>query len=245
MSEKKEHSPTADNHSTEATDLSRRNFIKVVGVFTLSTGAAPLLSCDTVPVVETDYPPSMGYILVDSKKCQGCLTCMIACSIVHEGCVNLSLARLQVVQNPFSAWPDDTAINQCHQCADAPCVEACPAEALFIDRDNGNIRLVDKSRCIGCGFCVQACPFEVERPVVAPDPAFDNAPKSRKCDLCQNAQFHWSEQGGGIDGVQTCVAVCPVNAIQFTTEIPNQQGNQGYDVNLRNANWGNLGYPTT
>ena len=102
MSENKENSPTADNTSNEAPDVSRRNFIKVVGVFTLSAGAAPLISCEEIPVV-SDFPPSMGYILVDSKKCQGCMTCMIACSVVHEGCVNLSLARLQIVQNPFSS----------------------------------------------------------------------------------------------------------------------------------------------
>ena len=41
--------------------------------------------------VTMNIPPAMGYILVDSKKCQGCQCCMMACSLVHEGEVNLSL----------------------------------------------------------------------------------------------------------------------------------------------------------
>lgn len=244
MTEKKGFPPTP-NHSTDQPDLSRRNFIKVAGVFTLAASSAPLISCDEITVVDTELPPSMGYILVDSKKCQGCMTCMIACSLVHEGAVNLSLARLQVVQNPFAGWPDDITINQCHQCADAPCVKECPTNALFVDKENGNVRLVDKDLCIGCGFCLQACPFEVERPVVAPDAEYDNARKSRKCDLCQNAPYHWSSEGGGVNGQQTCVAVCPVDAIQFTVDMPRQGSNQGYDINLRDANWGNMGFSTS
>ena len=170
---------------------------------------------------------------------------MIGCSLVHEGAVNLSLARLQVVQNPFSGWPNDIAINQCHQCLDAPCVSECPTNALFVDQQNGNVRLVNKDLCIGCGFCLQACPFEVERPVVASDPSAGNALKSRKCDLCQNARYHWSAEGGGVNGLQTCVSVCPVDAIQFTIDMPRQGSNQEYDINMRDASWGNLGFSTS
>ena len=46
-------------------------------------------------------PASQGYLLVDTKKCQGCATCMLACSLVHEGKQSLYLARIQVLQNPF------------------------------------------------------------------------------------------------------------------------------------------------
>jgi hypothetical protein len=44
-------------------------------------------------------PASEGYLLVDTKKCQGCVSCMLACSLVHEGIASLSLARIQVLQN--------------------------------------------------------------------------------------------------------------------------------------------------
>ena len=58
--------------------------------------------------------------------------------------------------------------------------------------------------------------------------------KSSKCDLCVNASF-WSEQGGP-NGKQACVEVCPMRAIKLVKEMPQQMGNAGYDVNLRNEN---------
>jgi protein NrfC len=225
--------------------LSRRNFIKVVGMFTLSASGAPLLGKAVSEAHALEFPASVGYILVDSAKCQGCYTCMIACSLAHEGCVNLSLARIQVIQNPFASWPNDITINQCHHCVEADCVEACPTGALKIDAQHGNTRLVDKSLCVGCGLCVQACPAQVERPILAPDNAYGGRLKSRKCDLCQNAAHHYIPGGGGYNGVQVCAAVCPVDAIKFTTARPTQGGNAGYDFNLRDATWQDLGFLTS
>ncbi len=230
------------------TELSRRRFMQVVGVFTLTAGTASLLSCETpaAPNPETPENPkdaSMGYILVDSRKCQGCLTCMIACSLAHEGCVNLSMARLQVTQNPFQPFPDDIAVHQCRQCLEAPCIDACPTGALTIDRDHGNVRVVDTSLCVGCGRCHKACIFEPERPAIAPDPLYGGRLRSRKCDLCQNASHHFDPKGGGINGIQICAAVCPLNAIEFTTIMPTPQ-NGGYDINLRDNSWGILGFAT-
>ena len=66
--------------------------------------------------------------------------------------------------------------------------------------------------------------------------------KGRKCDLCANTPYHWDVAGGGPDGKQACVEVCPVGAIQFTKEIPIQQGDKGYRVNLRTKNWRKLGF---
>lgn len=223
--------------------LTRRNFLQVVGVFTVSAGVGTLLGCEPLPEEpDASEPACMGYIVVDSRKCQGCLTCMIACSLAHEGCVNLSRARLQITQSSFACWPEDITINQCHQCLDALCVKACPTGALIIDTENGNIRLVDQSLCVGCGRCFKACPFEPERPVLAPESAFEKRLKSRKCDLCLNAAYHFHPDGGGVDGIQTCVAVCPMNAIMFTTVAP---GEDGYDINLRDWKWAQLGFTIT
>jgi protein NrfC len=182
-------------------------------------------------------PASEGYLLVDFKKCQGCLSCMLACSLVHEGTENLSLARIQVLQNSFAKFPDDLSMAQCRQCVESPCVDACPAEALYVDKKNGNIRIVDMKKCIGCKACVHACPFEPSRALWDP-----YKKKALKCDLCSNAPF-WSEKGG-VKGKQACVEVCPLNAIQFTKKIPEQKGDAGYKVNLRGESWKKLGYPT-
>ena len=77
--------------------------------------------------------------------------------------------------------------------------------------------------------------------MVAPDPLFGGTLKSRKCDLCLNAPYHWDPAGGGVEGQQACVASCPMGAIKFTTKTPEQEGNDGYNVNMRGILWGDLG----
>lgn len=214
--------------------ISRRKFLKVAGKAALAAGVLPNLIWldDAIAAI----PASEGYLLVDTKKCQGCLSCMLACSLVHEGTENLSLARIQILQNSFERFPDDLTMAQCRQCVEPPCVEACPEKAISVDKRNGNVRIVDLKKCIGCKACVQACPFEPSR-------ALWNADKKKalKCDLCSNASF-WSEKGG-VKGKQACVEVCPLKAIQFAKKIPEQKGDTGYKVNLRGESWKKLGYP--
>jgi len=223
---------------------SRRDFLRISRNAVVGAGVAGVASgLIWLDGAVAAVPVSGGYLLVDTKKCQGCLSCMLACSLVHEGEENLSLARIQIIQNPFESFPDDLTIEQCRQCVDPACVTACPTKALTVDAERGNVRLVDKTKCIGCGACVQACPYMPSRPVMAPDDEFGGALKSRKCDLCAEAPYHWDEAGGGINGKQACVEVCPVKAIKFTREIPVQEGDGGYKVNLRDRTWLRLGYP--
>lgn len=228
-------------------DLSRRKFLHVIGVFAVSVSSAGLLGCEPNPDATGCDPETpttgvcMGYILVDSAKCQGCLTCMSACSLANEGVASLSLARIQVLVDAFANYPNDVRISQCRQCEDPKCVEACPTGAMFVDSEHGNIRMVDPQACVGCGRCIKACPFEPEKPIVAPDERFDGRPRSRKCDLCLNAPYHFSPEGGGIEGLRTCESLCPMQAIQFTQLVPTE----GYDVNLRDRKWKQLGFDVT
>lgn len=230
--------------------ISRRHFLKYSGTIIFIVGAGSFIPANAGygkqlnrDEIESEIPPSQGYLLVDTRKCQGCTSCMLACTLVHEGVENLSLARIQVIQNPFESYPDDVTIAQCRQCVDPPCVKVCPTEALRADSAFGNVRIIDRSKCIGCGDCIDACPYTPSRPVVAPDENYDDEPKARKCDLCANTPYHWDAAGGGPDGKQACVEVCPVGAITFTKKIPEQQGDEGYLVNLRTTNWWRLGYP--
>jgi protein NrfC len=190
-------------------------------------------------------PPADGYLLVDIEKCQGCVSCMLACSLIHEGVESLSLSRIQIVQDSFASFPGDLTIGQCRQCVDPACVKVCPTSALTADARYGNVRMVNREECIGCGLCHDACPYTPSRAFLAADEAYDGEAKSRKCDLCANAPYHWDDAGGGPDGKQACVAVCPVGAIAFTKEIPEQEGDGGYSVNLRDEIWASLGYPTS
>jgi len=225
------------NTIKESSDYSRRDFLSLSKNMLIGTGIAGL----TPGLIWLDnamaaIPASEGYLLVDTKKCQGCASCMLACSLVHEGVENLTLSRIQVIQNPFESYPDDVTIEQCRQCVDPACVKACPEDALKANAKYGNVRMVDRTKCIGCGDCAEACPYMPSRAVISDE-------KSRKCDLCANTPYHWDDAGGGPNGKQACVEVCPVGAIKFTKKIPVQKGDNGYKVNLRTKNWWKLGYP--
>ena len=227
-------------HDNGKSEISRRDFLKVAGTVAVGIGAGgctifskPFMLKDGIAA----YPTSEGYLLVDTKKCQGCVSCMLACSLVNEGVESLSLSRIQVIQNSFEGWPDDVTVEQCRQCVEPACVEACPEDALTVDQAHGNVRRINEEKCIGCMSCIEACPFSPSRSIWNPKEKL-----ARKCDLCTSAQF-WEDKGGP-KGKQACVEICPVGAIQFSKEIPVQKGDKGYKVNLRDSAWRSLGYPT-
>ncbi len=127
----------------------------------------------------------------DSKVCAGCRTCEVICSLSHEGSVDLERSRIHIQSNPFKG---SFIPMICHQCADAPCYEACPESAIEIQALSGSVSIREK-RCTGCRACEKACPFHAIR--FDPD-------KNRvfKCDLCH--------------GNPACVDWCPVNALGIT-----------------------------
>ena len=97
--------------------LSRRQFIAGIGGLgigaVLGSGITALLLPDDVYAIEA----SQGYLLVDAKKCAGCETCVISCSLAHLGRINTSLSRIQVMKNALGSFPsDDVMQNQCRQC---------------------------------------------------------------------------------------------------------------------------------
>jgi len=229
--------------------ISRRQFIKHSGTVMFVVGSGLWLPSHhgQATALEKvgnpgDIPVSQGYLLVDIQKCQGCMSCMLACSLVHEGVSNLSLARIQIIQNPFESFPQDVSIEQCRQCVQPACVEVCPEDALGVHPDFGYVRMLDGDKCVGCGACFKACPFKPSRITATADRTNDGGSIYRKCDLCARAPFHWDAKGGGPTGKQACVEICPVGAIKFTHEIPLQDGNKGYKVNLRETGWRGLGY---
>jgi protein NrfC len=211
--------------------VSRRTFLKRAGNVVVLIGVAgyvPAAASKSLVMLEdgkSGIPVSEGYLLVDTKKCQGCMSCMLACSLVHDGEENLSLARIQIIQNPFGKFPDDLTLG----------LEACPEEALTVDVEHGNVRRIHTEKCIGCMQCVEACPYDPSRAVWN-----FQEDRAQKCDLCVDTP-HWNRKGGPA-GLQACVEICPLGAIKFTKKIPVQEGDEGYHVNLRGEGWENLGY---
>ena len=231
MKNKKDNTPKADA-------ISRRDLLRLGRQMTLGLGAAALgPSVLWIDEAVAAIPASQGYLLVDSKKCQGCLSCMLVCSLVNEGRENLSLSRIQIMQNSFGKYPGDLQVVQCRQCLEPACLTACPVGALTVDSVSGYIRKIKENKCIGCQACVQACPYVPVRIIWNQEKQ-----KALKCDLCQSAPY-WSGPGGPW-GRQACVEVCPNQAIAFTVKMPFQYGDHAYDVNLRGPAWSKLGWPT-
>ncbi len=85
--------------------------------------------------------------------------------------------------------------HRCYHCTDAACVAVCPTGALY--KEEGMTRL-DRAKCSGCTYCVDACPFDV--PVMVDD-------RSSKCDAC-NAVVK-------AGGTPWCVKTCPSNALMY------------------------------
>jgi protein NrfC len=132
----------------EQKKFSRRDFLAISG----SVVAADVLLAATPGGLtakagekqEVSYPEAKAYLVYDSKKCMGCTTCMLACSLTHYGAQSLSLSRIQIIQDSFGKFPDDIKIAVCRQCVTPPCVINCPVGAAYITWKNGNIRRINE-----------------------------------------------------------------------------------------------------
>ena len=215
--------------------MDRRTFLKTLAAagVTATAGAAFMLPGTNLMIM----PNSKGYLVVDMAKCMGCVSCMMTCSMVHHGESSLTLSRIQIQQNSFQNFPNDIHMAVCHQCEDAPCVNACPVEADHVDVLFGNVRTIDPDRCIGCTQCIDACPWLPKRLQFNPE-----TKKVQKCDLCANTPYLGEKGGPG--GTQSCVKVCPTGAIAFVEKMPKQNDPTSYNVNLRGEGWKELGMTT-
>ncbi len=181
----------------------------------------------SAPTAKPSYPASAGYLVYDSRLCLGCQSCMFACSMTHEGEASPSLSRIQIIRDApsFTKYPYDIVMSVCRQCVSPLCVQNCPTGACHVDEANGNVRMIDQTKCIGCKTCINSCPQRPHRTVWNPVKK-----KSMKCDLCADAPY-WSRKGGP-GGDQACVQICPAKALKLVKDAPSQSDIAGYDVNL-------------
>lgn len=216
----------AENKKNKGKEISRRDFVVGSGAVIAggALGAIAPAAAISAPA-KADYPQSTGYIVYDSRLCAGCQSCMLACSLVHEGEASTSLARIQVSRSVLTRYPYDIQIAVCRQCPTPLCVDNCPTGACHVSTENGNVRMTDPDKCIGCQTCLKSCPYAPHRTIWIPA-----ANKATKCDLCVDAPYF--SKKGGPSGEQACVTTCPMKALKLVTELPSQMDIGGYDVDL-------------
>ena len=202
--------------------MDRRKFFKT----SLAGGAALAAGSELAQARETHtlLPEALG-MLYDSTLCIGCKACVAACKRENDmppefmanseqpywdQPLDISGKTLTVIKVYRSGTMDkkDQEENgyafikkSCMHCVDPSCVSACPVSAMTKDPTNGVVSY-DKDACIGCRYCVAACPFGVPRFT------FDQTfPQINKCQLCKH---RWK------DGkYSACAEVCPTGATLY------------------------------
>jgi formate dehydrogenase iron-sulfur subunit len=146
-------------------------------------------------------------ILTDTTKCIGCSQCVVACKKVNQ--LGKDVPRRWDLDDGLSArnWtsiigePNDKYVRkQCRHCLEPACVAACPVGALH-KTEIGAV-VYDSSKCLGCRYCMMACPFGI--------PRYDwtrIVPYVRKCILC----YDRIKSGGQ----PACTEACPTKATIF------------------------------
>lgn len=140
-------------------------------------------------------------ILYDSTRCVGCRECEKACSSRWGLPYNEQIAAQEKVSAKklvtIRTHGERFSRKACMHCQDPACVSVCPVGA-FTKTAAGSV-VYDETKCMGCRYCMAACPFEV--------PAYDwnsRMPKVSKCDLCSDREAA---------GLPTrCSEVCPAEA---------------------------------
>lgn len=179
--------------------------------------------------VTAGYDPSSHWygMGVDVDKCIGCNRCVEACKAengvpeepfyfrtwieryeiradgeVTVKCISTLTPEQRLAEQNVPVDPSVVRTffvpKLCNQCANPPCVQVCPVGATFQTRDG--VVLVDADRCIGCRYCIQACPYGAR---------YLN-PQTRTADKCT---FCYHRVTRGL--LPACVEVCPTEARVF------------------------------
>ena len=188
--------------------LNRRQFIKLAG---LGVGGALISPQVALASGGVDAENSMA-MLYDTTKCIGCRACQNACkdwngnpaeadpSGLYDAPMELSADTWTLIQLYEENGTSSFVKHQCMHCLDPACVSVCPVHAL--QKTAQGPVTYDPKRCIGCRYCMIACPFSVPRfewdetlPVIA------------KCTFCNDRL--------AVGDGPACAEVCPTGAITW------------------------------
>ncbi|MCK4999473.1 MAG: 4Fe-4S dicluster domain-containing protein [Anaerohalosphaera sp.] len=142
-------------------------------------------------------------IITDVQKCLACRSCELACALAH--------CQSQILEESLRESPQPqprvtveacgkfAVPIQCRHCQDAPCMAVCPTAAIQRHSESDPV-LISRDKCIGCGYCIEACPFGAME-------VTNDGKAVVKCDLCiERTQ---------VGQPPACVTACPTGAIKF------------------------------
>ena len=140
----------------------------------------------------------------DATRCHGCRTCQIACKDKNR--LDVGTLFRNVKSYSVGTYPNVKVFHfsaSCNHCTNPACVAGCPTKAMYVAED-GTV-LHDDALCIGCGNCVNTCPYGV--PTLTDKVNEAGYTVAGKCDGCYAIR-----QAGG---QPACVASCLARALDF------------------------------
>lgn len=178
-------------------NLSRRNVIKggvLLGAVVAMGGIMPLKTLRAgEPVAEnvaSNTKKQIGFSY-DEGKCIKCEACAKMCQVTYKW------KRDEPWRKFLKNKKGDALSMSCNHCADPACAKVCPVKA-YTKRESDGIVIQDSSKCVGCGYCLYACPYH------APQLEKESGAVS-KCHFCFELQDSGSEP--------VCVGACPTQAL--------------------------------
>ena len=162
--------------------------------------------------------------LVDTTTCIGCKACEVACLEWNGYTFSETTFDNTYQTMPETAWNywnlikfneherEDGSMmllmrkDQCMHCEDPGCLAACPADGAIVQYANGIVDF-QEANCIGCGYCMTGCPFNI--PKFSP-----TARKVFKCTLCNDRVSVGLEPA--------CIKACPTGCLHFGTKLGNE-----------------------
>lgn len=225
-----------DDGAPQARGISRVDFLKTLGGVAGSAVAVGLLSgCAGKTGKKEGNPARRWGMVIDLKRCVACKSCTIACKLENKTPPGVAYSVfLEEESGPFPHVQRSAFFRPCMQCKKSSCALVCPTRATF-HRDDG-IVVVDYERCIGCRYCIAACPYTARSfdyghdYIKKTDNPYNRIPSSeygveyglrkrkkspignvRKCTFC----LHLQDEKGEYREPPACVRTCMGKAIHF------------------------------